>query len=134
MLVALDSTAGTNVQTFVASFFGFLKQHWGVEVRVSQMPLYAANSALQSGSVDVVVSSGSIAQALSVPFFGDPGGSVWSLYLSGDDAGFEAGLKGFLVPALETGEYGNRYPQAFGSLPNWLVPHAATTRSKWRGW
>ncbi|MGH2733897.1 MAG: hypothetical protein ACRDJG_13355 [Actinomycetota bacterium] len=117
--VGIEQGASPKTLAFVESFFRFVEQQWKVPVRTSSLPPSRAAGVLASDEADVIVSAGQISGARSIPFFGDEQERAWSLSVEGKDRRFEAALRAFLLPALETGAYGSRYLAVFGSVPTY---------------
>ena len=119
--VSLDRGASGPSERFIRSFLDFVAARWSVRVEVTKTTADAARTGLRTGDFDVIASSATIAGGRPVPFFADESARSWSLHVSETDELAATALVRFLGPALDVGEYGRRYRESFGRLPDYEV-------------
>ncbi len=112
MIVGLAGGAGVGAQRFVRAYFAFLGEKWRVPVRVEAVGPTKAGKLLKDGTIDVFVTRTPPQQTQAERLFGDLAETTWRMAAS-PDAVFFSALDRFLQSALDTGEYGTRYGQAF---------------------
>jgi hypothetical protein len=115
--VAFPRGTSHESRQFIDSFLSFLADEWDVEVRSRAVSDGEARGALRSGGADVVAGPGAVPSGESIAFFEDDNQHVTSLHVKSGDARFAESVQRFLKAALETGEYGQRYLDAFGAVP-----------------
>jgi hypothetical protein len=121
IVVAVDegSIGDAGTGTFIETFVEFLAREWGVKPFVFYVPLDRALTGLAVGDVDVVVTPVPPPETGSLPFFQDQVETTWQMAFDGEDGVFRDALSDFLVAALQAGEYGTRYVDAFGVTPSY---------------
>lgn len=120
-----DSETEAN-QTFIEKFCGFVAGQWGVSLEVKVQKSIVIGDAVHEKDdddlgedIDLAVSTGSSTGATAIPFFNDGAERPWSLLVDQPDHRFADAITRFLIGALDVGEYGDRYVEAFGRQPTY---------------
>ena len=100
-------------QAFSEGFFSFLADSWGLKFGPSLISREVASEALQSGRIDIFVSTQPLAKGGVLQFFTDATGRIWTITTPSNDDRFLNVIRGFLIKTLVEGDYADRYRRAF---------------------
>lgn len=118
--VGYDSRAGdSRIADFVKRYYSNLARDWKVKLVLSAVPAAEAPAALAAGEIDVEVTPAAPSDKVTAfPFF-DRRGVLWRNQIVPGDAGWNAGLRNYVIATLNTGRYGALYEAAFGVQPSY---------------